>query len=398
MFVLACASVFPAAAAIKIRRPVAVETPREAAPESVAAPMIPMAEETGEAENALVGTVDFVQGRHLLVELSGTAKVGERFNVFDPFMRRVGKASMLKPVEGNVYLLQINSGRSFASGFHLSRETELEAAKYALRKNTIDGYKRFLEFFPKTKYRARIAREMFRLKMSSEYPSYPGNGIEGRITLTEVADREISLAGASIVLDKFIAARTDSEGRFRIEGIPQLEESVTLNVRVSDPKFSMKEKAIATLAGGQTIDVSVELPVQVKPAVLTGRVVDDHGAPMAGVEVWTFPYTREVLTGDDGIYRISRRKKLEAVGSASADDPLFGGEYEVYAHRNGYNVQRAAISAESFVENKVDAIKLVRQDSRREELPALALELETYLEISPGTRSAVGSGAPMINP
>jgi len=397
--------VSPAFGAIKIRRPVVVETPKDEASspsssEAETSSVAPMAEASAaEEEGALVGTVDFVQGRTLLVEMSASAKPGERFNVFDPFMRRVGKASMLKLVDDNVYLFQVLAGRSFDSGYHLSRETEVEAAKYAIRKDTMDAYKRFLEFFPNTKYRQRMARQMFRLKMSGEYPTYPGNGVEGRIVLAEDAGREVSVSGVSIVIDKFIAARTDSDGRFRIEGIPQLDETVSLNMRVSDPKFIMAEKSSVKLDAGQTIDVNSEIKVKIRPAVLTGRVIDDHGAPMAGVEVWTFPYTREVLTDDDGAYKISRRKKLEAVNPSSADEPLFGGEYEIYAHKKGYSVQRAAVSAESFVENEVDEIELFRQDARREDVPVFDADLAAYLEVSAGAKSSVGGVTPpLINP
>lgn len=402
---IGASSLSPAFGAIKIRRPVVVETPKDASSppppaEVEESPMVPMAEEpSDEEEGALIGTVDFVQGRTLLVEMSASAKPGERFNIFDPFMRRVGKASMIKLVDENVYLFQVLAGRNFDSGYHLSRETEVEAAKYAIRKDTMAAYKRFLEFFPNTKYRERMARQMFRLKMSGEYPKYPGNGVEGRIVLAEDAGREISVAGVSIVIDKFIAARTDSDGRFRIEGIPQLDETVSLNMRVSDPKFVMAEKSSVMLEAGQTIDVNSEVKIKIRPAVLTGRVVDDHGAPMVGVEVWTFPYTREVLTDDDGAYKISRRKKLEAVNPSSADEPLFGGEYEIYAHKNGYSVQRAVVSAESFVENEVDEIELFRQDSRREDVPAFDVDIATYLEVSAGARISVGGmSAPLINP
>ena len=81
----------------------------------------------------------------------------------------------------------------------------------------------------------------------------------------------------------------------------------------------------------------------------------------------------------------------------SLHEPLFGDDFEVFAHRKGYSVNRALVAAESFQENQVPPVQLVRQDPRRQQVPELGLELRSYLEIDASSASQEGV-APKLNP
>jgi hypothetical protein len=174
---------------------------------------------------------------------------------------------------------------------------------------------------------------------------------------------------------------------------------VTLKLRAKDPKFEMAKEVTVDLPAGQFVELAADLPVKLTPTILAGRVLDERGAALPGSEVWTDPYSMEALTDDEGSFRILRRKELDAVGAASErDEPLFGGDYMVYAHRKGFGVERVALSAESFRSNAVPPIRLARQDSRAEPVPPLGIDLKTYLEPSGATLAAPEGGAPKLNP
>jgi hypothetical protein len=369
---------------MKVRKPILEQAPaRKAAPERI----------RRGREGFFVGDVIFSRGNQMVAEVPRGAREGERFIVYDARLRRRGKATALKALEEGIYLLRPIGSYRGASGNQLSRESETEAVSRVLRENDLAAYQEFLELFPDSVHRPRVSREMFRVGMRFDYPTFPGTVIEGRVRLAEEVDREISLAQVLVVLDRFIIARTDKRGRFRIEGVPKVEEPVQLKLRVKDPKFHAADEVVLDLPTGEAFEeIEVELPVSVTPTVLAGRVVDERGAPLPGVEVWTSPYSMEVLTDEQGEYQLSRRKKTGAQG---ADQPLFGGDYEVYAYRKGYNVERAIISAESYQENAVLPIRLLRQDPREEEVPELELDLAAFLKFSP-TASTEGAG-PKIN-
>jgi hypothetical protein len=370
-------------AAMKVRRPI-LEKPSPAAPARRAA--------RAQKGGLFVGTVIFIRGNQVVAEIPAGAKAGERFVLYDAGLRRGGKAVAVKPLEEGIFLLRPAGRLSGRAGDQVARESESEAVARVLRQHRLESYQEFLELFPGTIHRARIAREMFRIRMKSDYPTFPGAVIEGKVQLVESSSREISLGQVLIVLDRFIIARSDERGKFRIEGIPKLEEPVQLKMRVKDPKLLMAKSVEIDLQAGTFGEVEMALPVQLTPTVLAGRVVDHRGAPLPGVEVWTFPHSMEVLTDEQGAYRVSRRKKL---GASGADEPLLGGEYEVYAFRKGYNVERTFVSAESFLENPVSPIRLVRQDPREAEVPELGLDLAAFLELSPAT-GPEGAG-PKIN-
>ena len=95
---------------------------------------------------------------------------------------------------------------------------------------------------------------------------------------------------------------------------------------------------------------------------------------------------------------VSRRKRLgDSAAEPSTDEPLFGDEYEVYAHRTGYSVERVTMAAESYQENEVPAIRLVAQDARKEKVPELALDLKDHLMLGPTTSMLPQGSTPMLN-
>ncbi len=217
--------------------------------------------------------------------------------------------------------------------------------------------------------------------MTGGFPAEGGSVLEGRLRLAESVSREVSLSGVGIVLDRFLLPATDAEGRFRLEGMPILSEPAVLSVKIRDPRFLPASEVEVTVPAGEAAKISVEVPVKVTPTVLVGRVVDEKGNAIPGAEIWTSPYTAEALTGDDGVFRISRRKTAAEGSQEARDEPLFGGEYEVYARRKGYGVERVVASAESFQENRVPELRLATEDPRREPLPDLGADLRASVWI-----------------
>jgi hypothetical protein len=377
-----------ASAAVKIRKPILEEA--GAAP-TVARPV-------REDEGRFIGEVIFSRGGQVVAEIPGGATEGERMVLYDQGLRRLGKAVVSSSLEAGVFLLQPVGGFGVASGAHLARESELEAAARVLRANDFDQYREFVEIFPDSEYAPRVAREMFRIVMKGSYPTFPGTVIEGRIQLAESVGREVSLGQVMVVLDRFIIARTDEKGRFRIEGVPKLERSVTVGIRVKDPKLVMAEEETVDLPAEAFEEVQTDLSLKLTPTILAGQVIDEHGAPLPGVEVWTHPHSMEVLTDEEGMYRLSRRKKLDTDGGAgAADEPLFGGEYEVFAYRKGYGVERSTVSAESYRSNPVAAIRLLRQDLRQEAVPGLGVDLRNFVDAYPVATIAPSGTDPKIN-
>ncbi len=344
-----------------------------------------------------VGSVIFVRGSQIVAELPGGTRPKERFIVFDPGLRRKGKAVVVRKLDQDVVLLKAEGRFSVSSGDRLARESEQEAAARVLRANRLQDYREFLELFPKSRFRPRIAREMFRLVLKSSYPTFPGSVIEGRIRLVEAVSQEIPLAQVGIKLDRFIIARTDGKGRFRIEGIPKLPEAVRVELGVKDPKFRLDKPVAVELPAGKLVERAVEIPVKLTPTLLVGTVVDERGAPLPAAEVWTAPYTMEVLTDDAGGYRIARRKRTDAGEGETLDEPLLGGEYEVFAFRKGYTVGHVTVSAESFRHNPVPPIRLERMDLAAEPLPELNVDLARFLELPSESVQPAGAG-PRISP
>lgn len=388
----------PAGAAMKVRAP-GVEGATPAPSGSTPGSGLQGAGSAEVQAGFFVGSVIFARGSQIVAEVSGGARERERFVLYDGSLRRRGQAIAVKALDQGVFLLSPVGSYSVAAGDRLARETEGQAAYRVIRDNRPEGYREFLEIFPESQYRPRVGRELFRLAVRSGYPTFPGVAIKGRVRLAEAVGRDVPLGQVLIVLDRFVIARTDEKGAFLIEGLPKLELPVTLKMRVKDDKFQLAKEVTVDLPAGEFAEVSVDLPVRLTPTVLAGQVLDERGAPLPGAEVWTDPFSMEALTDEEGSYRILRRKELDAVGAASErDEPLFGGDYAVYAHRKGYSVDRVSISAESYRENSVPPVRLVRQEARAEDVPALAIDLKAFLERPAGDLGAPEGGGPKLNP
>lgn len=347
------------------------------------------------ARSLQVGQVIFSRGAQVVAEIDGGAVDNEYLVVFDAGFRRRGAAVVVKALKGNTYLLR-GVGGTPSEGDRLGRESERQAVARVLRQKDAAGYRAFLARFPDSTYKDRVARELFRLQMKAEFPTRPGSSVAGTLNLAETVSHPVPMEDVQVVLDRFVVAVTAVGGEYRIDGIPLPEVPVTVKLRIKDAKFRDAGAVTVDLPAARSVEVEEALPVKLTPTVLSGTVLDEAGQPLAGAEVWTAPYTLEFLTGDDGTFEISRIKNLDDPGAA--DRPLFGGEFEVYARRSGYSVERVAVAAESFVSNPVPVLRLAPQDTRNEDVPELALTLREHLRIDPSLLAGSAGAGPMLNP
>lgn len=402
-------------AAMQIRKkaedePPAAATPTAPAAPAEAAPAAKPAEKTGAEPKAapprapkkkeipgavFSGNVILSHGKEVLVDIPQGARVKERFTVYGPRLDKRGNAVVLRDMGKGVFRLKmVNGGASV--GDRLARETEGEAYARVRKSSSIAEIKEFLEVFPNSARKDRVAADLFRRQMRASYPVYPGITVKGKVVLEEKVGQDITPARILVKLDRFVIAQTDELGSFAIEGIPPLDYPVKMKLLAHDPKFQMAREVLVEIPAAKTAEVLSDLPVKLTPTVLAGKVTDEKGAPVREAEVWTSPYTMEVLTDEKGEYRISRRKKLDSSGAAmEGDEPLLGRDYEVYAFRRGFGAERVAVSAQSFVENPVKPIGLVRQNPYEEGFPELNVDLRANLDLMQFVVPA--GGGPKIN-
>jgi hypothetical protein len=366
----------PASAPADAKKPAAAPAPAAAASGAASAPK-------AARKDMMVGQVIHAEGGRVLAELPGGAKDKERFIVFSSTLTRKGYAFVVKAVDNKALYLLLGSGTSLAVGDRLGRESEEDAWRRVQRENTLDSYRDFLTVFPDASVRATAIRDMFRLQMRSTFPATPGSTLEGRIKLAETVGQEVSLARAMIKVDRFVVGMTDDKGSFRIDGLPKLEYPIKVKVMVRDEKFQTAGEIQLDLPANQLADLKVDIPVKLTPTYLVGQVVDGDGRPVREAEIWTSPYTMEVLTDEQGRFRLWRKKKLDASGApvAGEDEPLMGRDYEIYAYRKGFAAERAFVSAESFKENQVRPVTLVRQNLADEGLPQPGVDLRANLDL-----------------
>jgi hypothetical protein len=256
--------------------------------------------------------------------------------------------------------------------------------------------KQFLEVFPDSSYRPKVAMEIFRQTLRASYQTFPGSTVTGKLALAEKPGQEIMLGRALVKIDRFVVGMTDDNGRFRIDGIPPLDEPVTVTLSVRDEKFQSAGDVQIELPAGKTAELEKDIPVKLTPTYLAGRVVDENGNPVKGAQVWTSPYTMEKLTDENGEYKIWRRKKLDTSGApVEGDEPLMGRDYEVYAYRQGFGAERVEIAAQSYVQNDAPPLHLQRQDPLEEGIPGLDVSLRDNIDLMQYVLSA-GAG-PKIN-
>ena len=333
------------------------------------------------SEDSFVGTVMYVRGNQLLVELPEGAARGERYVVYSDRLKRVGRAVVLREVSEGMFMLSTTAG-SGSTGDRLAKETEREAYSRVRRMNKLSAYREFLKAFPNSKYAASAAQRMFRLNIRENYPASPGTTITGKLTLNEKVSQDIPLGRAMIKLDRFVIAMTDDVGNFTIEGLPTLELPVRVKMQVRDEKFKMAEDTYLEIPASEPSKLEQDLKVNLTPTVLTGEIVDKSGEPVREAEVWTSPYTMEVLTDENGKYQISRRKRIDASGGIlEGDEPLLGRDYTVYAYRKGFGAELVTLEAKNFQVNEAKAIKLERQDPFEEGVPELSVDLSANLDL-----------------
>jgi hypothetical protein len=156
------------------------------------------------------------------------------------------------------------------------------------------------------------------------------------------------------------------------------------------------KKVLVELPQDKAESLALDIPVKLTPTYISGRIVDEYGNPVRGAMIWTSPYTTEKLTDENGEFKLSRKKKLDASGTPlEGDEPLMGRDYEVYAYKSGYSAEMRQVSAKSFSENVVDTVGLARQDSLGEGLPKPDVSLRDNLELM---QFVVSTGAgPKIN-
>jgi hypothetical protein len=126
-------------------------------------------------------------------------------------------------------------------------------------------------------------------------------------------------AQVTVAPDVVPDVRTDSEGRYTLDGLPAGSFAVQafmpgyLSLRHGQRRPSDEDRPIGLRAGERRDNVDITLP---RDAVITGRLWDEHGEPVEGVEVRAFELRRRNgrvvaaapaiarATDDRGQYRI----------------------------------------------------------------------------------------------
>jgi hypothetical protein len=359
-----------------------------AAPSSApAAALTPAAAAEEEAKprkitpESFVGSVVYVRGDKILAEIPGGAKKNERYMVYSTRLKRLGRAIVERQVSKGMFMLKVQRGGG-SQGDRLARETEKEAYTRVRSADTVEAYKEFLQVFPQSPLVGRVAQRMFRLNLRETFPAPDGGAIFGQVKLEEQVSQEIPLARAMIKLDRFVIGMTDDAGKFSLDGIPVAEYPVSLKLMVRDEKFEMAKEIIVDIPAAAPAKIEKDLPVKLTPTYLVGTVKDSSGTPIREAEVWTSPYTMEVLTDEKGQFRISRKKKVDASGGLlEGDEPLLGRDYKIYAYRKGFGAESVDIEAGNFKENKTPDLRLANQDPYEEGVPDLDVDLRANLDL-----------------
>ncbi|TLN01840.1 hypothetical protein FDZ71_13420 [bacterium] len=330
---------------------------------------------------SFVGSVVFVRGDKILAEIPQGAKKNERFVVFSSRLKRLGRAVVEREVSKGMFMLKIQRG-SGGSGDKLARETEKEAYARVRAADTIEAYDEFLQVFPQSQLAGRISQRLYRLKLRESFPDPQGGSVFGQVKLDEQVSQEIPLARTMIKLDRFVVGMTDDSGKFNIDGLPVTKYPVTLKLTAKDEKFQMSQDIFVDIPAASPVKAEKNIGVKLTPTYLVGSVYDKNGSPLREAEVWTSPYTMEVLTDEKGQFKISRKKKIDASGGLlEGDEPLMGRDYKIYAYRKGYGAESVEIDARNFTENKAPEIELARQDPYEEGVPALDADLRANLDL-----------------
>ncbi|HKV11424.1 MAG TPA: carboxypeptidase-like regulatory domain-containing protein, partial [Thermoanaerobaculia bacterium] len=135
----------------------------------------------------------------------------------------------------------------------------------------------------------------------------PAATIEGRVLSpagrpvpgAEVAVQEAGKSG--MVGFSRLRAMTDGDGVYLLDGVPPGPRTLA----ASAEGYRRTVRDLDVKAGGNALDFDLETGLEV-----SGRVVDDSGAPLAGAQVWLranvpTPDAPRAITGADGAFRFS---------------------------------------------------------------------------------------------
>lgn len=134
----------------------------------------------------------------------------------------------------------------------------------------------------------------------------PGAAVEGKVLSPEgrpIADAEVTLAEASPnEAGSFspLWATTDSEGQYRIEGVPPGQR--TFEARAEGYRRGVRD--VEVTPGTRAVDFQLDRGLEV-----SGRVVDDGGNPVPGADVTliagrNYVDAARALSGADGTFRL----------------------------------------------------------------------------------------------
>lgn len=181
-------------------------------------------------------------------------------------------------------------------------------------------------------------------------PGSTGAGPQGTVTMTGTmvsgSGGTVQFVGPGPVRGRVRSIPTDSQGGFEFTGLPagfyRLQASsgqysagylsIAYGAKRPTGPGSMDQGATIELAEGQRFDkVTIALP---RGAVITGRVTDENGAPLARVQVYTLFYANGSTTGQRG-------------GSFAQTDDL--GQFRLFGLNTGEYAVVAEAREQTFV-------------------------------------------------
>ncbi|MGH9360405.1 MAG: MSCRAMM family protein, partial [Thermoanaerobaculia bacterium] len=144
----------------------------------------------------------------------------------------------------------------------------------------------------------------------------PGAAVRPNVSADTVDESDRSLEGALS-----LRARTDAEGRYRLDGLPPRKDYVIEATHPDHAPASVKEVALGARESLEGVDL-----VLLRGGAIAGRVVDEEGNGIAGASLWASPANAgeaadavrppfappepsgapDASTGADGSHRLAR--------------------------------------------------------------------------------------------
>lgn len=182
-------------------------------------------------------------------------------------------------------------------------------------------------------------------------PNAPGNcAVSGRVVTaaegTPLRSAKVALVEANERHPLVYAATTDNEGHFEIKQVQagRYEFSAT-KIGYLEQHYQSKgaddEGAMLSLTSGQTMDDAMFR--MVRAGVITGKVVDDAGEPMMGVNVSVLHKPTEEEREEEGPH--TKKPEMTMVSGGQTDDR---GEYRIFNLKPGAYYLKAADTMEHW--------------------------------------------------